>query len=332
MGVNLRSPDDRVIIKSLEGFLSQMSGRKVTIPTLHRTPGEQSTSFRSEVLHVDLNGGSKLKIFLKDFGYSRLPKDGLEQRRERELRVYQDVIRKANLGTAKFYGSIWDESTGRYWLLLEFVEGDTLRDREFDDWVRAVGWLGGMQNYFAQHNRDLETSNFLVTHDSEFFWSKVDLASRSVYQISSSLADRLGHVLKRYSRIVDVMTHQPRTFVHGSFRPQNILVAATEEGVRICPIDWELAAYGAPLYDFAFLADGFKPPELDRLWDVYLQQFTDIPPHNQDQNEMTYIVDCFRLHKLIKSLSDSLSWKFPEETVAKLVGMVEELGRLLGLV
>ena len=332
MGANLRSPDDRVIIKSLEGFLSQMSGRKVTIPTLHRTPGEQSTSFRSEIWYIDLNGGGELKIFLKDFGSSRLPKDGLEQRRERELRVYQDLIRKANLGTAEFYGSIWDESIGRYWLLLEFVEGNTLRDREFDDWVRAVGWLGGMQNYFAQHNHDLETSNFLVTHDSEFFWSKAELASRSVYQTSSSLADRLGLVLKRYSRTVDVMTRQPRTLVHGSYRPQNILVAANEEGVRICPIDWELAGYGAPLYDFAFLADGFKPPEVDRLWDAYLQQFTDTPPPHQDKNEMTYLVDCIRLHKVIKSLSDSLSWKFPEETVAKLVGMVEELGRLLGLV
>ena len=332
MGANLRSPDDRVIIKSLEGFLSQMSGRKVTIPALHRTPGEQSTSFRSEIWYIDLNGGGELKIFLKDFGSSRLPKDGLEQRRERELRVYQDLIRKANLGTAEFYGSIWDESIGRYWLLLEFVEGNTLRDREFDDWVRAVGWLGGMQNYFAQHNHDLETSNFLVTHDSEFFLSKAELASRSVYQTSSSLADRLGPVLKRYSRTVDVMTRQPRTLVHGSYRPQNILVAANEEGVRICPIDWELAGYGAPLYDFAFLADGFKPPEVDRLWDAYLQQFTDTPPPHQDKNEMTYLVDCIRLHKVIKSLSDSLSWKFPEETVAKLVGMVEELGRLLGLV
>ena len=45
--------------------------------------------------------------------------------------------------------------------------------------------------------------------------------------------------------------------------------------------------------------------------------------------ETKYLVDCFRLHKVLKSLSESGEKKFPAGTVAKLVGMAEQLGRLL---
>lgn len=326
-----KNPDNKVIIESVERVLSEISGNGVAITTLHRKDGENSTSFRSEILTVDLNDGSKLKVFLKDFGYSRLPKDGLEQRRERELHVYQDLIGKSNLGTAEFYGSIWDGSTGTYWILLEFVEGEVLRNRKFEDWVKAAGWLGRMQSYFARQGADMQSCGFLIPHDADFFWSRAELAHRSVSQFSLQLAERLSSVLKHYDTVVSLMAGQPRTLVHGSYRPQNILVGMNEGLGRICPVDWELAAYGATLYDFAFLADGFKPPRLEILWEAYLSQLSPDPSHLQDTGEMGFILDCFRLHKVIKSLGDSVTWKFPEETVVKLVSMVEDIGQQLTL-
>ena len=315
--------DEQELSKCLEDSISKIFGRRSAITDLQRTPSDHSTSFASEILDIMLDTGDQLKIFLKDFGSSRLPKDELGQRRNRELHVYRDLLDHRILGTAVYFGDIWDEREHRYWLLLEFVDGVILRYREFDDWVRAAGWLGLMQEYFAQHTHQLNAFGFFVRHDASFFWSKAELALRSVPQISTDLAKRLGNILKNYDRLVDIMAGQPATLVHGSFRPENILVESTFESVRICPIDWELAAFGSPLYDFAFLSDGFPPNELDILWDAYRQQVTSSRITIPEKDESKYLIDCFRLHKIVKSLSESVSWKFPESTVAKLIGMAE---------
>jgi hypothetical protein len=151
----------------------------------------------------------------------------------------------------------------------------------------------------------------------------------AVSEISTSLADRLAHILNRYDKLVDVMTAQPLTLVHGSYRPQNILVNLDSASPRVCPTDWELAALGAPLYDLAFLSDGFAPPILDRLWNAYREGTGGCTISLPDREEMRYIVDCFRLHKIIKSLSESLESSIPESTVAKIVGLGERLSILI---
>ena len=328
MGVYQRDrADEDALRQCLERSLADLSGRPPAIVGIHHTRPDNSTSYALDILTIQLGTGDEFKVFLKDFGFSRLPKDGLVQRRDRELRVYRDLLAKADLSTAKYYGAVWNEPRQRFWLLLEFVDGMELRSCEFDEWVRAAGWLGRLQGHFAQHSNALNACDFLVRHDAGFFRSKAELALHAVSQISTSLADRLASILNRYDPLVEVMASQTLTFVHGSYRPQNILMNLNSEPVRVCPIDWELAAFGAPLYDLAFLSDGFEPPRLDLLWDAYRQQAARYRVSVPDQEEMRYLVDCFRLHKIIKSLSESVSWKFPENTVTRLVGMGEELSR-----
>jgi len=148
---------------------------------------------------------------------------------------------------------------------------------------------------------------------------------RAVAQRTPALAARLGRILQHYDRLVTIMTAQPTTLVHGSFRSQNILVDLGATPARICPIDWELAACGAPLYDLAFLSDGFQTPQREILWDAYRQQAEAHGLQVPATKELQHIIDCFRLHKTLKSLSESASKQFPEKTVAKLVGIAEEL-------
>ncbi len=253
----------------------------------------------------------------------------MEQRRERELRVYQDLLAAAELGTAKHCGSVWDESEGRFWLLLEFVDGMEVRSCDFEYWVAAAAWLGRMQGYFAQHSNRLNGCDFLLRHDTDFFWSVAELALRAVSQISIPLADRVAKIVNRYDRLVDVMVGQPSTLVHGAYLPSQILVDVNSESLRICPIDWELAAFGSPLYDLAFLSDGFESPRLDLLWDAYRQEAEKYDISVPNREEMRFVVDCFRLHKVINWLSQSLDRQYPEEEVAKLVGIGERIGNLV---
>jgi hypothetical protein len=326
--VAIEQGDEEALRRCLEGAFPAPFGES-PVAGFSRLRSEASASYESYVVTVRLAGGGERKLFLKDFGFSRLPKDALDQQSGRELAVYRDLLANAELDTARYHGSVWDGSARRFWLLLEFVDGLLLRDCELDSWVAAAGWLGRMQGCYARHQDRLGGCDFLQRHDAGFFRAKAEKAVRAVWQTSASLAARLGNLLSRYERLVAVMISQPRTLVHGSYRPENILVDGHFQPPRVCPIDWELAAVGAPLYDLAFITDGFKPAELDRLWGAYREQAGAWNITVPDRAEMRYVVDCFRLHKVLKSLSESWEKRFPAATVAKLVEMGEGLGRLL---
>src|SRR5918911_5089214 len=216
--------DEDALRQCVEGIVRDRCGGRSAIVGIHRQRFAHATSYPCEVVSVKLATGEELKIFLKNFGTSQLPKDGLPQRRERELRVYRDLLTEADLGTATYYGSVWEESHGRFWLLLELVPGMPLRVYDVDSCVAAAGWLGRMQRYFAQQTAGLRACDGLLRHDARFFWSKAERALQAVSHISPPLAGRLAHIVNRYDKLVEVMANQPLTLVHGSYRPPNIMV------------------------------------------------------------------------------------------------------------
>jgi thiamine kinase-like enzyme len=155
---------------------------------------------------------------------------------------------------------VWNEEANRYWLLLEYVPGQQLRHCELGQWIRAAGWLGRMQSYFSRHTEKLTHRDFLVRHDAGLFMVTAERAMRAMYQYAPSYHERLAVILHRYEQVAAFMASQPRVFVHGHYRPQNIIVDVDGAERRLCPVDWEMAALGSPMYDFAQLVDGFEGP------------------------------------------------------------------------
>ena len=41
----------------------------------------------------------------------------------------------------------------------------------------------------------------------------------------------------------------PRTWIHNDFSPRNVAMRATDDGLRLCAYDWELASYDVPQHD-----------------------------------------------------------------------------------
>jgi aminoglycoside phosphotransferase (APT) family kinase protein len=309
----------------LAGSLASRFGPRATIVGLRRAPFDGATSYPAEIVHVRLSTGQELKLFLKDLSTSRLPKDAIRDRREREFRVYRELLPRTDVGTARYYGALGDESLDRVCLLLEFVDGVPLGKCELEGWLAAARWLARLQGAVARHADVLARAPFLVRHDAKFYRAKADLAEIAVGQVSAALAGRLARALSGYDRVVAVMADQPRTLAHGSYRPENILVSGGGAAARICPIDWELAAWGAALYDLAFLTDAAAPSWWEPLWDAYTDEAgrcgVAVPP----REELRHVVDCFRLLKTLKALSECVTWGFPERKVVKLVGMAEAL-------
>jgi hypothetical protein len=324
-----QKPYEDTIIRCLEGIISDICATQSTIVSIRRRRSEYSSWYSSDIITVQLVTGVEIKIFLKDFGSYRRPKEDMVQRRERELHVYRNLLAEADLGTPKFLGSVWDENQGRFWLLLEFVNGMQVQHCKFEYWVAAASWLGRMQGYFAQDSSRLKACNFLLLHDVNFFGSILERALQAVFQISTPLADRFAKTVNGYERLIAIMTSQPLTLVHGAYLPSQILVDVDAGTPRICPVDWELAALGSVLYDFAFLVDGFDPQRRDRLWEAYREKASKYNIPVPENDEVGYIVNCFRLHKVINWLSQATDRQYPEKDVAKLVRMVEQLSNIV---
>src|SRR5947208_3412309 len=89
----------------LHQFLQQRSaeifGTASEIVDLQRTRSDSSSSYAAEIVTVQLASGDHRKIYLKNFGSCLAPKEGARERRERELRVYQELLVEAALGTAR---------------------------------------------------------------------------------------------------------------------------------------------------------------------------------------------------------------------------------------
>src|SRR5215211_7265805 len=126
-------------------------------------------------------------------------------RSDRERTVYRELLADAKLGTASYYGSVWDARRGRFWLLLEFVRGAELRSCDLEHWVTAAAWLGRMHGHFARLEAQLRACDSLVRHDAEFFRLKAERAAREVQRVSAPLAGRFAKAMDRYERTAAVM-------------------------------------------------------------------------------------------------------------------------------
>jgi hypothetical protein len=317
--------EDEELRQSVELALAKVGcgGSPLTAIRRRRFPG--STSYAVEIVTAELATGDAIEIFVKDYGSSRLAKDAAAARRERERRVYEELLEHRKLGTARFYGARWDEATGRYWLLLELVDGELLRDCTYEYWPASAAWLGRLHARFIGRRSRLQASGFLVRHDADFFVQAAERALRTMSGFSADLARRLAAVLEGYDVVLSVLARQAETLVHGSYRPQNVLVDRSSTPPRICPTDWELAAFGRSTFDLAFVCDGFGPPRLDELLDAYEREAGSFGVPLRNRDELRHEVDCFRLHKTINSLGDVHQWPHPLETAAKVVATAEAI-------
>jgi aminoglycoside phosphotransferase (APT) family kinase protein len=329
IGGQVDTAAETALRRGVELVGARVGGPPGTVAALHRRKFPGSTSYAAEIVTAELATGEVIHIFLKDYGRSILAKDAAADRRERELRVYEEFLQSKELGTARFYGACRDNAVPRFWLLLEFVDGELLRDCNYEFWPAAAAWLGRLHGHFGSERDRLGASAFLVRHDAGFFVQAAERALRALSGLSAALADRLASVLEGYDAIVTVLVRDSETLVHGSYRPQNVLVDRSCDPARICPTDWELAAFGRRTYDLAFVCDGFRPPRLDELFDAYEREAERFGIAPRDRDELRHEVDCFRLHKTINSLGHLRQWPYPEQTAAKVVATAEEIARTL---
>jgi Phosphotransferase enzyme family len=318
--------DEDVLRQCLGATLPKALGRPCAITSVRPRRFDLATSYSAQVVDVRLDSGDQVKIFLKDFGSTVRPKEAPKRRREREIGVYRELLAGAGLGTTAYYGSVLDEAQSRFWLLLEFVEGTPVGYLDIANWwAPAAGQLGRLHGHFARQADRLRGCDFLARHDADFFWSRAELAVRCVDHVAPHLGGEVARIVGRYGAFVGVLAGQPRTLVQGGCRPSNILVNVADDPGRVCIIDWEDAALGAPLLDLAYLLDGIEPPTLDPLLDAYLREARPYDLALPPRRDLKYILDCFRLHMTLTMLGHAVLKGYQEKGVAKLLAIAGRL-------
>jgi len=302
-------------------------GRSCPVADIQRRHLQRGGSFDVSIVTITLETGVAFNVVLKDLGACRADKGCTEQSRHREMRVYQDLLGDGDLGTAKYYDAVCDQRRQRLWLLLEHVQGRRIQRGEITPWEAAACWLARLHGHFAQRADRLRACPFLVRHDADFFRTNAERAQRVVSSLAEpSIARRVARILKHYDRAVAVMVGQPVTLVHGSFGANDILLvdAAAGQEQRICPVDWEHAAVGSPLFDLSYFTYRFNPSVVSQILFTYRHEALRRNAPLFPLRETEHALSCLQLHRCFTRLRKCARRKTKAE-VEELVARAERI-------
>jgi Phosphotransferase enzyme family len=328
---------------ALEETLSRRSGTQHRVAGLERWPSIYSTSFAIEELDVRLNDGTSLQLLFKDLSQQAM----LESARRvkpaflydplREINTYRTILEPHRLGTAACYGAIVDHRAGRYGLLLEKVQGMELRRvGDLATWQKVARWLAAMHARFTGETGRVARVARLLRYNADFYrlWIRRARTAWSWAEPSrpGDVRSSLERLAREYDRVVERLAALPATFIHGEFYASNVLVHETEGKLRVCPVDWEMAAVGPGLIDLAALAaGGWNTDEKKALALAYYAALAPGDGWPPAPKEFLTVFDYCRLHLAVQWLGWASGWSPPPKHTQDWLGEALSLAEKLGL-
>ncbi len=297
----------------MRGTLEQIFG---PVRELEHRPYAYRTSFPLEEVRLLLDDGREMNVIVKSLArdeldeHVRLAKPEFLHDPVRELVVYMEVLAGRDLGTARCYGSVAPPEADRYLLFLERVDGVELwQIGELEAWEEAARWAARLHTEVKP-----ASSSHLIRYDADFLRSWIDRA------VEFAGGPELRRISSRYDAVVERLAALPPVFVHGELYASNVLVGP---GLRICPVDWEMAGLGPGVLDLAALVSAWGDEEAARLARAY----RDVLPGTFEPADL----DCARLQLAVQWLGWSREWTPPREHATDWLGEAVAAADRLGL-
>jgi Ser/Thr protein kinase RdoA (MazF antagonist) len=255
----------------------------------------------------------------------------------REIETYRRILMPHHLTTATYYGAIVNPRTGHYWLFLENVPGLELYRVGIDAWQHVSRWLATMHAHFAGDIASLtpsQTAHLLrYTGDLYRLWMH---RAQAIIHKRASVRDQdrrtIDWLAERYDRIVEHLLALPATVIHGECYASNVLVEERSDGLRVCPVDWEMAALGPGTLDLAALISGsWTDQERTALVMAY---WSALEPHagwSSSPKAFLAAVDASQVHLAVQWLGWSSEWSPPPAQAQNWLGVAADLAQKLGL-
>jgi hypothetical protein len=306
---------------ALRGFLQhalrQRFGPRATIAGLQRRPSPRRSSLDLEEVDVSFADGTELPLIFKNANCRTRVQEGTWAKPDfvcnplREIATYRHVLAQGCPGTATCYGAVTDHRTGRYWLFLERVPGLELYQVAFAGWQQAARWLAALHSRYAGSAGTLRPvqTRHLLRYDARYYrlWLRRARALLEQEQPAGATdaLERLAWLAPRYRRAVERLVTLPATLIHGEFYASNVLIQVipATTGMRVCVVDWEMAAVGPGLVDLAALTAGSwsedERRDLALTYREALQPTGGWPPA---PDAFLAALDCCRLHLAVQWL------------------------------
>ena len=318
---NLGETDIRL---ALERLLQDTQGRQVKISSLRRQPSPFATLFPAEALSVSLESGDEIRLFVKHLGPEQSDHPD-KQRRDRETRVYEELLGDDDLPVPRYYGSNWNETTKRREVFLEYIDDWNLKYHDLEYWFIAARRLAQFHAYFATRAEKLLACDFLLHIDTSYLYEWADRAITVLRDQSEELAAELALAVGCYDRVAEILASQPLTLVHNDLAPKNVLADRSTNPARICFVDWEMAGLGCGLMDLVELKYGLDPINDQKMRMAYCAELaeTDLLPSCPEDRSRLFAA-C-ELSQTVYRLAHSKSWRLPIARVAQWVSEARQL-------
>lgn len=312
---------DMRIRNVLTRSLRQDFGDSGEIVSLKRTRSDYISSFEIEELEVVFENGNSLSLIYKNLNRDTI-QDAARQTKhpflynpEREIEVYRSILSQTDLGTAKLYGALVDKEAGHYWLFIEKVPGLELYQLgEFETWLQVSRWLATLHDEFADRGKELASRAPLLSYDRGFYERWPHRAKTFMRSQSRTVRTSFNRLILHYDQIIDRMLTLPTTLLHGDFFASNILAQKQESGLRICPVDWDMAAIGPAAVDLAALVSGnWSENQKAALIRAYLEVSVSAGKRQRSLDELLTELSWCQLHLSLQWLGWSPDWSPPEE-------------------
>lgn len=241
-------PDDESLARGLGIVFEPESADPVVI--LDRSIHLRMSTFPLEIVRCRLSSGEVVEVVCKyaddqDFRSSSY-RGGVPY----EAAVYRDILQSCALPVPGFRGTYNDTTTGRIWLVLDYLNGAEKSGETHNGLVYAAEWLGR----FHGVNAGMDASHSVLrVYDAEYF---IGWADRTIEfaRAEISRAPWLKELAIAYTERVPGLFRHPLTVIHGEYYYKNVLVA---DGVAY-PLDWETAAVGPGAVDIAALTECWR--------------------------------------------------------------------------
>jgi thiamine kinase-like enzyme len=154
----------------------------------------------------------------------------------------------------------------------------------------------------------------LLQYDQDFYRQWPRRALQFAKACPPGMKHQIAWLTERYEPVVERLAALPPTVIHGEFYASNVLVHQSNGGLRICPVDWEMAAIGPGLIDLAALVAGAWSDD-DRLRFVraYFDARVATAGEGPTFDELCVDLLFCRLHLAMQWLGWAANWTPPTE-------------------
>ena len=319
--------DGAELHRALEELLCHFFARDVRIARLDRRVSEYCSSFIIEELDVALDDGTTHALIVKDLSPAALTegaghvKPWFFYEPMREIETYRRVLASHQLGTATYYGAVVQEEDKRYWLFLERVPPGLLwQQGDLEVWKDVARWLAGMHTFLVTATERRESAHLahLLNYDRDFYWRWMNRAATFICEGDKSADRKAATAIRwlesRYEKVVERLAALPVTVIHGEFYASNVMIDATPERLRVCPVDWEMAAVGPGKIDLAGLTSGgWTRVQKDAMALAYYDALPAERTARYDRQTFLTDLEYCRLHQAVQWLGWSPLWSPPPE-------------------